>query len=237
MTDFADTSPPAHRVRSEQTWAKAREAYAGGLSGPEVCERFDLGLSALRLRARNEGWRRSDQEDPGAETEVLDDAEALDRDPDLSPAELAELAWKRARRATLRGRLREAQGWARLHRDYRALVAEARAERERAERNASRERLREADAMGRGVRTLTALAKTLDRLGPQPGCAPDLREADDGLHRLHELHAVSETPVEAPAKPPPNRAARRVQARIEALKARQAARAPPDQPPSGPQSA
>ncbi|MCA3700537.1 MAG: hypothetical protein IOB84_12240, partial [Brevundimonas sp.] len=52
--------PPArrggYRIRSDETWEKAREAYAGGETAEEVAFRFDLGLSTLHARAREEGW-------------------------------------------------------------------------------------------------------------------------------------------------------------------------------------
>jgi hypothetical protein len=55
---------PAYRVRSDETWAKARADYLAGDSGRAVCERYDLGESAFNKRAREEGWRRADQADP-----------------------------------------------------------------------------------------------------------------------------------------------------------------------------
>lgn len=48
-----------YRIRSPETWDAAREAYLSGLSAAEACVRFDLGLSAFRKRAREEGWRRA----------------------------------------------------------------------------------------------------------------------------------------------------------------------------------
>lgn len=110
------------QVRSKDAWAAARDAYLGGLAAADVCERFGLGLSTLRARARREGWRRSDRPDPDPDldlglTESPDEEfEALETDPP-GPAELAEQAWARAGRAVVRGRLREAQGWTRLWRE------------------------------------------------------------------------------------------------------------------------
>ena len=51
---------PGRRVRSEDAWDRARDDYATGASAPDVCDRHDLGLSAFRKRAREEGWRRRD---------------------------------------------------------------------------------------------------------------------------------------------------------------------------------
>ena len=115
---------PGRRVRSEETWAAARDAYLAGAGAGEVCARFDLGLSALRERARREGWRRRDQADPEPEA-IEADADPPDVDiDDLAPEALAqevmmERAWRMAARALQRGRLREAQGWTKLLSDIR----------------------------------------------------------------------------------------------------------------------
>lgn len=53
-----------YRIRSVQIWAQARDDYLSGLSAETVCRRHDLGLSAFRRRARQYGWRRSDQVPP-----------------------------------------------------------------------------------------------------------------------------------------------------------------------------
>lgn len=44
---------------SRQTWELARAAYLSGLSGPTVAARFGLSVSALRKRARREGWTKT----------------------------------------------------------------------------------------------------------------------------------------------------------------------------------
>lgn len=46
------------KYRGPETWAKAREAYLAGETGPMVAKRFDLGLGNLRKRASAEGWTR-----------------------------------------------------------------------------------------------------------------------------------------------------------------------------------
>ena len=46
------------KYRGPETWARVREAYVAGESGPAVALRFDVGLANLRKRARAEGWSR-----------------------------------------------------------------------------------------------------------------------------------------------------------------------------------
>jgi len=46
-----------YRIRGAETWEVARLAYLDGFSADEVCARFDLGISALRKRAKLRGWR------------------------------------------------------------------------------------------------------------------------------------------------------------------------------------
>jgi hypothetical protein len=46
------------KYRGPETWAKVREAYLAGETGPVVAKRFDVGLANLRKRAMEEGWTR-----------------------------------------------------------------------------------------------------------------------------------------------------------------------------------
>ena len=94
-----------HRVRSPETWERAREDYAAGLSAAAVCDRYDIGRSAFHERARREGWRRADLPDP----EPLDLA-AVRRDP----LELADMTYGRAAMAIEGGRALEAHRWLKL---------------------------------------------------------------------------------------------------------------------------
>lgn len=227
MTNAAAT-PPAPRVRSEETWAKAREAYLGGMTAEGVCERFDLGLRALRRRAREEGWRRADQADPepvGEETDALDDDE-----PELNDEALAGIARRRAQRAMLRGRLQEAQGWSRLHRAYRAqMEADRRAfELEFSAAVLERRALIEDYAAQAAAREREAEGSPA---APRPPAAPE--GADSGPEQAppaHEVHAVHPVLPVASNKPPPSPADLRNQQRMAAWKARQAARGPPEPP-------
>jgi hypothetical protein len=104
-----------YRIRTDETWAEARSDYLTGFTAEEVCRRHDIGLSALRQRARRKGWRRNDQADPSPE----DDFDVFD---DLEPPELVEMAWRRLAAAIARGRGVEAARRQRIHATLHARV-------------------------------------------------------------------------------------------------------------------
>ncbi|MEQ7155068.1 hypothetical protein [Brevundimonas aurifodinae] len=123
--------PPAprggYRIRSDETWARARDAYLAGETAEEVAFRFDLTLGSLRHRARQEGWRRADQDDPewgyrsarGASLLEPGEGRVDDRwghiGDDEGYAELAERALFQLRRAMAQGRGGAAASWMRVH--------------------------------------------------------------------------------------------------------------------------
>lgn len=104
----------AYRIRSEDTWAEARSDYLAGFTAEDVCRRHDLGLSALRTRARRERWRRADGVDPSP----ADDD--LDLFSDVRPDDMVEMARLRMVAAISRGQSTEAARWSRIYRDQRA---------------------------------------------------------------------------------------------------------------------
>jgi hypothetical protein len=108
----------AYRVRSEGVWSAARDEYVAGAPAETVCERYDLGLSAFRQRARREGWRRRDAEDRAPEPL------AYPPEPEAAPPTeaLADLAWRSAAQAIRRGRVYEARAWMRLCAELREAV-------------------------------------------------------------------------------------------------------------------
>ena len=111
---FGEREPaPAAFRRSDAAWAQVREDYLAGASAPQLAERYGVSVSALRKRAREEGWRRSDAPDAPA-PDVEDDEAALAEAAADTPADLRPLAWARAALAVRRGRLQEALGWTRL---------------------------------------------------------------------------------------------------------------------------
>lgn len=102
-----------YRIRSDETWARARDAYLAGETAEEVAFRFDLTLGSLRHRARIENWRRADQHDPDHEHR-LDDRWGHIGD-DEGYAALAERALFQLRRAMAQGRGGAAASWMRVH--------------------------------------------------------------------------------------------------------------------------
>lgn len=103
----------SYRIRSAETWARARDDYLGGMGAEAVCHRYGLGLSAFRRRARKYGWRRSDQADP-APTEV--DLSIYD---DIGPEDEVRMARLRFVQALNQGRSTEAARWRRLWHELR----------------------------------------------------------------------------------------------------------------------
>lgn len=49
------------KYRGPEVWARVRQAYEAGESGPSVALRFDIGLANLRKKCRLEGWSRRHQ--------------------------------------------------------------------------------------------------------------------------------------------------------------------------------
>lgn len=123
--DICDPNPnsPDWTRRSAATWAAARKDYLAGGFAQEVCARHGLSLSTFRWRARTEGWRRSDQPHGGV-FEPLDayELDAIDQRLPCNPADMARLAWANASRAMIDGKLIEARGWSRLHKDLEAIA-------------------------------------------------------------------------------------------------------------------
>lgn len=93
---------------SEDVWDRARHEYLGGESGPAVCERYGIGLTTFRERARHDGWRRSDMKDSTltSSREVLPASAAY--------TDLAAEAGMRMREALARGRASDVVSWMRV---------------------------------------------------------------------------------------------------------------------------
>jgi len=108
------------RTAPDEVWAAAREDYLAGMSGPEVCARHGVRLTALRSRAAREGWRRVDQPwapanrlDPNDEGVALESRVGGDLDK-IELCELTDVAIRRMMRAVLRGDAVEALRWRRV---------------------------------------------------------------------------------------------------------------------------
>lgn len=115
--------------RSDATWEAIRQDYLAGAAARDLCDRYEVALSTLRLKAKEGGWRRADQADsdlfPADADRWADDA-APDSGFDAGDedwADLAERARFRLRRAIGSGRAAEAASWLRVHERLRALAA------------------------------------------------------------------------------------------------------------------
>lgn len=178
-----------YRIRSDETWARARDAYLAGETAEEVAFRFDLTLGSLRHRARQEGWRRADQDDPETE-ERLDDRWGHISD-DEGYASLAERALYQLRRAMAQGRGGAAASWMRVH-DRLIARAEAEARRKLAEENEAAARIAREQALARrsAERAAAALRDALDST-PADGSAldPEAQAEEDVIAAIEALTA------------------------------------------------
>jgi hypothetical protein len=116
-----------------------------------------VGLSTLRKRAAEEGWRRTDQpwsrpnglerDDEGLALE-----EQFDGDLDQIPlGELSLVAFQRMMRAVLHGKAMEALRWRRVYKAIEAEAAEVRRRQQQAERERSQAARREVRDFGDAV--------------------------------------------------------------------------------------
>ncbi|MES2859949.1 MAG: hypothetical protein V4701_00665 [Pseudomonadota bacterium] len=165
-----------YRVRSPETWSAAREAYTSGLSAEEACARFDLGLSAFRKRAREEGWRRLDQDDPAP-----DDADD-DALPDIDDEALAALAFRRMSVEARKGRLNQALAWGRL----RDMALRQTADRSRVQ--ATLDRAAHRDSLA-AFREINETAKTIVHSARVVKSVAGLAE----VHDVHDVHPPQPT--------------------------------------------
>lgn len=108
------------RIAPDEVWEKVREDYLSGMPGSEVCRRHGVGLTALRGRAKREGWRREDQPwTPPNHLDPDDEGVALEEQVygDLDKVQLCQLsfvAWRRMMRAVMRGEAAAALRWHRV---------------------------------------------------------------------------------------------------------------------------
>ncbi len=119
MPDGALIPTRGRCVAPEAVWIAVREDYLAGLSAPACCRRHGVGLTALRDRAKGEGWRRADQAWPAPRP--LDDDDTaelhartggvLDR---VGFDDLTALARRRMMRAVLDGDAAGALRWRRV---------------------------------------------------------------------------------------------------------------------------
>lgn len=124
MSDASPEPDPAdagHARLPEAVWDEIRADYLAGWSAPACCRRYGVGLSTLRGRAAEEGWRRTDQPWVGPRGLDRDDEglaleESVDGDLEkVGLGELSVVAFQRMMRAVLHGDAMAALRWRRVH--------------------------------------------------------------------------------------------------------------------------
>lgn len=174
-----------YRIRSDDTWARARDDYLAGMTAEQVCRRYDLALRALRDHARAEGWRRIDQTDP--EPDDADGDFAIFEDFDIE--DLERMSRRRMIAATVRGDAMAANRWRRVYALWRGEVVERRREQraqaflaEREARQAERTDAASPAPNDPPMRSLHEVQALFEHLPPEAS-----GEGDKILHDLHSL--------------------------------------------------
>lgn len=198
MSDASpDTRPDAADAGqtrlSEAVWDEIRADYLAGWSAPACCRRYGVGLSTLRGRAADEGWRCADQPWAGPRGLDRDDEglaleESVDGDLEqIGLGELSVVAFQRMMRAVLHGDAMAALRWRRLHQalgdEHRRLARLVEQEEER-RLAAGRRQVRAAtDALLAETRVMEAEIRRLDagRGLPTPPDDPDDLDDLDGV--------------------------------------------------------
>ncbi len=194
-----DPSRPVYRVRSQQVWDLARDDYLAGEPARVVCRRYDLGLSAFRVRARKAGWRLQDQDDP----DLYDPAVELQDIKDVDLSDMAQTARRRLQLSLMDGEATEALRWLKIFETLSSLAAEAPPETPAETQNVHR--------LHPDFSPAALDLDDLDEVHSLHSVFDDAGSEPDEVHRLH--------PVSAPPAPQPlNRAERRRLRRAGRLK-------------------
>jgi hypothetical protein len=153
------TIPSAPRPRPSQSaraFSAAKAEYLAGAEAEDVCRRHDIRPAYFLRLAGEQGWRRPDAEPaPAVQNEPLVIPEAppgaiRDGTPSGTPApltaaQMADKAWAMLQTAVAAGRLIEARGWLRLHKDLQPFVREEAEADRRARMDRDAAALREAE--------------------------------------------------------------------------------------------
>lgn len=174
---------PVYRVRSQEIWDLARDDYLAGEPARIVCRRYDLGLSAFRIRARKGKWRRGDQDDP----DLYDPALELEAVEDIAFPDMADTARRRLQLPLMDGEATEAQRWLRIFETLSSMASET-----------------------GDVHTLHPDFSTRpsDRTDA-PAPRPSTDDAGSERGETHRLHPVLSSDDANPSRAPLNRAERR----------------------------
>ena len=117
-------SPPRRLTGDARRWTAARTEYLAGADPEVVCRRHDIRTATFLRLAGEQGWRRPD---PAPAPAVQDDPLVIPEAPQpsgLTAAQMADKAWAMLSAAVAAGRLIEARGWLRLHKELQPFVRE-----------------------------------------------------------------------------------------------------------------
>ncbi|WP_426017971.1 hypothetical protein [Brevundimonas sp. DWR2-3-1b1] len=183
---------PVYRVRSQQVWDLARDDYLAGEPARVVCRRYDLGISAFRVRARKAGWRLQDQDDPN----MHDPAVELEDIEDIDLSAMALSARRRLQLSLMDGEATEALRWLKIFETLSSLAAET------------------PDETQNVHRLHPDFSRPASDLDEVHTLHPVFNDAGSDLDEVHRLHPV----LTPPAPQPLNRAERRRLRRAGRLK-------------------
>jgi hypothetical protein len=183
---------PVYRVRSQQVWNLARDDYLAGEPARVVCRRYDLGISAFRVRARKAGWRLQDQDDP----DMYDPAVELENIEDIDLSAMALSARRRLQLSLMDGEATEALRWLKIFETLSSLADQATPA--------------ETPNVHRLHSDFPPVPSDLDEVH---GLHPVFDDAGSEPDEVHRLHSVFASPAASAAAPAPgsslNRAERR----------------------------
>ena len=152
--------PPAPSGRltgDARRWAAAKAEYLAGAEAEAVCRRHDIRTAYFLRLAGEQGWRRPDpatpspdpapaaQKEPLVIPETPQASSGTPQPSGLTAAQMADKAWAMLSAAVVAGRLIEARGWLRLHKDLQPLVREEAAAERRARMDRDAAALRAAE--------------------------------------------------------------------------------------------
>ncbi|MFN3537352.1 MAG: hypothetical protein ACK4Y4_07910 [Brevundimonas sp.] len=137
-------APPRRPTGDARRWAAARTEYLAGAEAEAVCRRHDIRTATFLRLAGEQGWRRPDAPAPAPAPAVQNQPLVIPEAPPgairdgaeaatpLTAAQMADKAWAMLQAAVAAGRLIEARGWLRLHKDLQPHIREEAAAERRA---------------------------------------------------------------------------------------------------------
>jgi hypothetical protein len=211
MSTARNPSAPRPRPsRSARDFAAAKAEYLAGPEAEAVCRRHDIRPAYFLRIAGEQGWRRPDPAPPPPEPTpaAQDDPLVIPEAPQapsgtpapLTAAQMADKAWAMLSAAVAAGRLIEARGWLRLHKELQPFAREEAEAERRARMDRDAAALRAA-----GEARDEAVAPSLHCSSPPECNTPDQRDAPSTPSPSGSTggsrHADAAEPCSAPSAP------------------------------------